>query len=365
MGNLSIPNLFYLLGIIQALFFSLLFFLKRKRFLSDVVAGLWLMFFALEFSMVIWVDLKGDKATLISNIELLFTLLHGPFLYFYIKKLLLKQGSFRFQEGLHLLPFLSGLFFVMLNNGKNSIFLIPFAGIISGLTYIVYSISVILKLKSYPHLKIDTTKNIAWLLNLCFGLLVVWILPLMIVNILRIQQQDINSGLFYLLVPVFIFYLSFKGINQQLIYIHPAQKDISTIGYAFNKQEQNAGSYANSTLQKEEMKNIYNLLNNCMTETKLFLNPELSLKILSENLKLPQHHITQTLSVYSNQNFSDFVNQYRVNEFKFRILKSGNNNYSLMGIASECGFNSKSTFNRVFKKITGLTPSEYITELSS
>jgi AraC-like DNA-binding protein len=58
-------------------------------------------------------------------------------------------------------------------------------------------------------------------------------------------------------------------------------------------------------------------------------------------------------------NFFDFVNQYRVEAFKERIVNPKYGNFSLLGVAFECGFNSKSAFNRIFKKSTGLTPSQY------
>ena len=58
-------------------------------------------------------------------------------------------------------------------------------------------------------------------------------------------------------------------------------------------------------------------------------------------------------------NFFDYINQYRVQEFKAAVTDPKNKNYSLLGIAFECGFNSKSAFNRMFKKSTGLTPSQF------
>ena len=96
-----------------------------------------------------------------------------------------------------------------------------------------------------------------------------------------------------------------------------------------------------------------------MQTEKLYLNPQLSLNDFSQITNIPSHHITQTLNEFCKQNFHDFVNYYRVQEFKVQLFLPKNESFSLLGIAYDCGFNSKSSFNRIFKKITSQTPSEY------
>ena len=66
------------------------------------------------------------------------------------------------------------------------------------------------------------------------------------------------------------------------------------------------------------------------------------------------------LNTSLNQNFYDFINTYRVSEVKRRLDEGEAENFSILGIAEECGFNSKASFNRVFKKITGTTPTGYM-----
>ena len=65
------------------------------------------------------------------------------------------------------------------------------------------------------------------------------------------------------------------------------------------------------------------------------------------------------LKIPDGGNFFNFVNRYRVDEVKQKILNPKYDNYSVLGIALECGFNSKTAFNRIFKHMTGLTPTEY------
>ncbi|MCD4771969.1 MAG: helix-turn-helix domain-containing protein, partial [Bacteroidales bacterium] len=118
-------------------------------------------------------------------------------------------------------------------------------------------------------------------------------------------------------------------------------------------------SYKKSGLQIDNMKTIHSRLIKSMQQNRLFLNPTLSLSVLSKELNIPTHHITQTLNEYAGLSFYDFVNSFRVNEFKKGIHAPENKNFSLLGIAFDCGFNSKSSFNRIFKQKTGLSPSEF------
>jgi AraC-like DNA-binding protein len=91
---------------------------------------------------------------------------------------------------------------------------------------------------------------------------------------------------------------------------------------------------------------------------KPYLNPELSMSLLSEKLNIPKHHLTEVLNGNLGRNFFRFVNEYRVHEVQ-KSLSNPKNPYSIEAIGFESGFNSKSTFFSVFKRITGLTPKEY------
>jgi AraC-like DNA-binding protein len=70
--------------------------------------------------------------------------------------------------------------------------------------------------------------------------------------------------------------------------------------------------------------------------------------------------VSEVINNGFNKNFNDFVNSYRVNAFKSMLEENKHEQLSLLGLAHECGFNSKATFNRVFKKLTHYSPSEYL-----
>ncbi len=97
-----------------------------------------------------------------------------------------------------------------------------------------------------------------------------------------------------------------------------------------------------------------------MEDQKVYLNPELNLSDLAEQANMSRAQLSEIINSGFNKNFNDFVNMYRVDAFKAMIKANKHKQLSLLGIAQDCGFNSKATFNRVFKKLTNHSPTEYL-----
>ncbi len=112
-------------------------------------------------------------------------------------------------------------------------------------------------------------------------------------------------------------------------------------------------------LPAEEMLLRRTQLSAFMDTEKPWLDPELTLSILAEQMQLNTSQLSYLVNNGFNQNFNDFVNTYRVEEVKRKMATPDFQYLSLLGIAFESGFNSKATFNRAFKKLTGNAPSEY------
>jgi len=96
-----------------------------------------------------------------------------------------------------------------------------------------------------------------------------------------------------------------------------------------------------------------------METDKPYLNSDLTLRELAGKLSMSTHNLSEILNTRLNQNFYDFINRYRVEEVKRKLAEKESENFSLIAIAFDSGFNSKSTFNTIFKKYTGTTPSQY------
>ncbi len=118
--------------------------------------------------------------------------------------------------------------------------------------------------------------------------------------------------------------------------------------------------YAGSRLKDSEAQQYAERLIENMKSSRPYLNPDLSLSQLAGEIGITSHYLSQVINERFNLNFFDFINGYRVEAFKERLTDPGYSNYSFLGIAFECGFNSKSAFNRIFKQLSGgLTPSQY------
>lgn len=100
-----------------------------------------------------------------------------------------------------------------------------------------------------------------------------------------------------------------------------------------------------------------------MEREKPYLNPDLNLSELAKQANVTRGQLSEIINSGFKMNFNDFVNSYRVNAFKGMLKEGKHEQLSLLGIAYECGFNSKATFNRVFKKLTNFSPTQYLQSL--
>ena len=117
--------------------------------------------------------------------------------------------------------------------------------------------------------------------------------------------------------------------------------------------------YKTSSLDLEDIVAWQETLSNYMEKEKPFLNDELKIESLANEVNIPTHHLSQIINQGFKKSFQDFINCYRVEEFKKRIINPNTSNKTILAIAYDSGFSSKSSFNRVFKSQTGMTPYEY------
>ncbi|MCB0593075.1 MAG: PAS domain-containing protein [Lewinellaceae bacterium] len=118
--------------------------------------------------------------------------------------------------------------------------------------------------------------------------------------------------------------------------------------------------YSSSSLKGVEEVKLYFKVKALMENEKLFLDPNLSLKEVADQLHTNTKYLSQVVNHHAGCNFQFFINTYRVKEVKSMITSDDYHNLTLFGIALQCGFKNKSTFYKVFKEISGQTPKEYI-----
>jgi len=117
--------------------------------------------------------------------------------------------------------------------------------------------------------------------------------------------------------------------------------------------------YKGSSLTPQKSKTHLNQLLAIMKDEKPYLDPEMSLQQLAMRIGITKEDLSQVINEQLNKNFKNFLNDYRIEEAKRKLENPRENQYVLLKIAFDVGFNSKSSFNAIFKKSTGLSPSEY------
>jgi TolB-like protein/AraC-like DNA-binding protein len=129
------------------------------------------------------------------------------------------------------------------------------------------------------------------------------------------------------------------------------------------KTETKKKKYVKSGIKEKELEAINNALMELMATEKPYLNPKISLKALANKLARSSNHVSQVINDKHNVNFFDFVNDYRIHEMTDLLKRPANKRFTLLALAEEAGFNSKTTFNAAFKKLKGTTPRKYFKEL--
>jgi len=117
--------------------------------------------------------------------------------------------------------------------------------------------------------------------------------------------------------------------------------------------------YANSCLTEEQVQQICDSLDNQMKEKKLYLQPDLTITQLANEMNCSKHHLSQVLNELLQKSYYDYINCLRIEEAMHLLIEPQYQQYKIASIAYDAGFNSLSTFNDVFKKHTGKTPSDY------
>ncbi|MCF2447277.1 helix-turn-helix domain-containing protein [Dyadobacter sp. CY345] len=155
----------------------------------------------------------------------------------------------------------------------------------------------------------------------------------------------------FLLVIALVYWIAYKILQEKPEFIYLTETD---------KYSDNQPKYLKTGLDIETSRISAKRLLHHMKLEKPYLDPSLTITDLGKMLSLSKHQISQVINAEFDANFYEFINNYRIEEFKRQCQNPANAHLSLLGIAFEAGFNSKATFNQVFKKKEGITPSEFV-----
>lgn len=191
------------------------------------------------------------------------------------------------------------------------------------------------------------------------------------------QKSKYKTNMFYILVFSFFFIISLSGFIVYYIkkkkkaerYNKQLQSDYKWLQNQYislkesmqllAKEKQNTKKYKTSSLTKEDREYYMNKVLEMMEKEKPYLDSELTQADLAKKLQMNAHHLSEVLTGSFEKNFYSFINIYRVNNAQELLKNAKYHNYKIEAIGYDSGFNSKTSFNRVFKNITGMTPSQY------
>jgi len=313
------------------------------------------------------------------------TLLYGPLLYLYVKTMKEGHKSLQKIDYLHFLPFLVLLIYLLpfyfgsatdklaLLRGNiqqvQSTYGLDFITSLKVTHGLLYVAGVVYMLISYRRRLKDSYSsieriNLNWLQHFITGAALLAIIAggVYFLNFANNTVVGSSGGIYVditlLAVTGFVFGIGYMGLHQPEVFsdtVQEARLETGTINWEVEAMEK----YQKSGLEEEQAVHLQRQLITLMETQKLYRDSDLKLADLAENLEITPHNLTEVINRYIGQNFYDFINSYRVDEVKSRLRNSDYEEKTLLAVALDAGFNSKSTFNAVFKKQTGMTPSQY------
>jgi len=220
------------------------------------------------------------------------------------------------------------------------------------LVYVLTGYHGILKIKKNKAFEKSNPYGVKWILSIGNGVLIL-ITAVFLIRMLSLYGVKLLIDQVMLInIIVTLFVISFVYIYTKYAYIfaHPFGTEEITKVEEKSRDE--------NELQQDEMQ--YNQICSYIVENCLFKDGDLTLRKLSTLIDIPEHIISQIINRVTDRSYSDFINTYRINFFLELIEQKAHEDQTLLYLAYECGFNSKSSFNRVFKQFHEITPSEYI-----
>jgi AraC-like DNA-binding protein len=358
-----------IIGLVQSLFGIIIFISKRPRHLSFVFLIIWLTIIA-AFLGARLLPFQVTDYFKPGIFPLL--LMFGPLLYLYVNSLSVENFRLKPFMLLHLIPLVFvGIHRTIVNpvpiGGPTNSALNPMFFynkiyysliVLSLLTYWIFSLKLILShRKNIPnHFSNYTSKNsLGWLISVLTIFLVLFVLDFSMSFISRVLGFEIGRFSFLSLnLTIFTFIMIFFGINQSVIYKTPR-----VLQEEPENSENHETRYLRSSLNEKQIEELTTTVFQYLKIKKPYLNPDFSLQMMAEDLNISRHKLSEAINNGQKKNFYKLINEFRVEEVKEMLVNQAFSYYTVLGIGLECGFNSKTSFNRIFKEETGLTPTEY------
>ncbi|MDX1940660.1 MAG: helix-turn-helix transcriptional regulator [Saprospiraceae bacterium] len=345
MLHIDVLSLFAILGVAHGLFFAVWVWVKKDNPLFNRLLSLLLLVTSIRIAKNIVVHISHIDPDfeipyrlwrLLVNVGLDHQFAIGPLFLLYFSACLNPGFKFQKQYWLHFLPY----FVLMALSPIIEWNFWRYGGLWASYLHILAYY--LLSLRAYrQHLEHISIKTKSWLR----GLLMVAAVLMLAYSPALFKYVGYVGGAFLYAVGVYF---------------------ASTILWREPKPiEKTLEKYKNSTLSEGQALQLKRKLELWMQEQKPFLDTDLTLNILATQLSISPNHLSQLINAHFNVNFSEYINSYRLEEAKMRLQMPENAHFKIASIAYDSGFNSLASFNTLFKKHTGLTPSSYRMQMST
>ncbi|RNI25726.1 helix-turn-helix domain-containing protein [Rufibacter latericius] len=386
-------------GAVQGLVLAFLLATRRTNQLANRLLAVLILLISLQ-SVLVAFDTREFFLAFphLSKVSWLLPILFAPLIYLFSAKLTHENPRFRPLDALHFLPALLVFFYLLpyyLKSREEKIaYLNDFElaskddfGFIGQLALVMVSFYLLLSLWNYRRYRREIANSFSevekirlqWLLQFSLFMLVIIVVAIVAFYAKKLEVpvliQIYRYHLHYFGVIGLIYWIGYKTLAQPRIFTEaptapepsfPAQREeepIPVLEPVLEELPPNtapAVKYQKSTLREEDSQTYLDQLLTYMDTQKPYLEPTLTIQELSEKLGISKHHLSQIINNRLGKNFYDFINQYRVAEAQLMLVNPKFRHLTNLAVAEEAGFNSKATFNAVFKKQTGKTPSEYV-----
>jgi len=358
------------IGSFTAFVFALILFTKKGKQLSDKILSCWMLVYGLNFLFVLlgtWKCLPGEYFWI--GLASVTFITHFPVLYNYALALTVPRFSFKRKKLFYIaliivVAFVTGISFILNRQqlDRFSYDVSGFLGLKIFIATVVLFVIVFYLSKTYRLIQTHKAniKNIfsyqekidlVWVQRIVWGFAGLFSINFLAAIFMVSGKISVANTdyIMYTALVLLVFYIGYWGYKQGRIFYSQQETNISS-----------SGKPTQPTLPKEKTNLTQKkLLQERMETEKPFLNPELTLYDLSKAVNIPTRELSSLLNHEMDMNFYEFVNRYRVREVKKR-LETDSDKFTILAIALDCGFNSKASFNRIFKQITEFTPTEYM-----
>lgn len=373
----------FIIGASFAFFLALILISKKGKSLADKILVVWMLVLGTHLG-INWLEVAGLDQTyhFLLGIGTPFPLLHGPLLFLYARFLTSEKERMDWKEYLHFLPVLL-LILRMLpfffspgeeklrftqdleEQGSVLMTLVLYSYMVSGIAYVTLSLFILRKHRARLATNFSYTEqiNLNWLQNLILGMIAVWSIVIIghtMDDVFSLNIKNEVDTLIYSTLTLFTLMIGYFGIKQTSIFSGQTPVDTSEPEESVQQTAPDEIRYRKSGLKSEQADELQARLEEVMIAEKPYLDHTLTLTTLAENLDIHPNYLSQLINERFHRNFYDFINSARIEEFKTLAQQPQSKQFTLVVLAYECGFSSKSSFNKFFKKSTGTTPSEFM-----